>query len=93
MNTNKIDITPATKVAELLDCYPELEEIMLSFSGAFAKLKNPVLRKTVAKITPLQQAAKVADIDVVYMVNELRKAIGLPVLQDMDLFKNEDTNR
>ena len=82
MNRSKIDITPATKVAELLRDYPELEEKLQLFSPAFAALKNPVLRRTVAKVTSLQQAAKVGSVDVVEMVNALRLEAGIPLLED-----------
>ena len=77
MNKQKIDITPDTKVADLLKNYPELEGTVLQFSPAFAALKNPVLRKTVAKVTSLQQAAKVGNINVVDMVDALRKEAGM----------------
>lgn len=80
MNTNKITITPDTKVGELLTHYPELEELLQRFSPAFAALKNPVLRRTVAKVTTLQQAAKVAQVNVVDMVDALRQAAGMPPL-------------
>lgn len=82
MSEQKIDITPDTKVAELLKNYPELEEAMLQFSPAFAALKNPVLRKTVAKVTSLQQAAKVGNVDVVEMVNTLREKVGMTSLEE-----------
>ncbi|WP_373732210.1 DUF1858 domain-containing protein, partial [Bacteroides heparinolyticus] len=72
-----MQITPDTKVAELLDRFPQLETAMLKLSPAFAALKNPVLRKTVAKVTSLQQAAKVGGINVVEMVTILRKEAGL----------------
>lgn len=80
MSRDKTDITPDTKVAELLKNYPELEGTILQFSPAFAALKNPVLRNTVAKVTSLQQAAKVGNIDVTDMVNTLRKEAGMPEL-------------
>ena len=48
MHRNKPLITPETKVGELLTHYPELEELLLQFSPAFATLKNPILRRTVA---------------------------------------------
>lgn len=80
MSRDRIDITPDTKVAELLKNYPELEGIILQFSPAFAALKNPVLRNTVAKVTSLQQAAKVGNVNVVDMVNTLRKEAGMPEL-------------
>ncbi len=72
-----MQITPDTKVAELLDRFPQLETAMLKLSPSFAALKNPVLRKTVAKVTSLQQAAKVGGINVVEMVTILRKEAGL----------------
>jgi Domain of unknown function (DUF1858)./Uncharacterized conserved protein (DUF2249). len=82
MNENKTNITPDTKVAELLNDYPELEEMLKAFSPAFAALKNPVLRKTVAKVTSLQQAAKVGNVNVVEMVSTLRKEVGMASLEE-----------
>lgn len=76
-----MQITPDTKVAELLKHYPQLEEILIKFSPAFAALKNPVLRRTVAKVTSLQQAAKVGNANIVEMINALRKEMGQPILE------------
>lgn len=83
-------ITPDTKVAELLKEFPQLETLLLEFSPAFAALKNPVLRKTVAKVTSLQQAAKVGGVNVVEMVNALRKEAGQQTL-DNDFCSESDT--
>lgn len=83
MNKEKKEITPDTKVAELLKSFPELEEVLLQLSPAFAALRNPVLRNTVAKVTPLRQAAKVGNIDVIEMVNTLRKAVGMAELAEL----------
>src|SRR5690554_7526154 len=82
MSRNRANITPDTKVAELLKDYPELEGTILQFSPSFAALKNPVLRRTVARVTSLQQAAKVGNAPIVEMVNSLREAVGLSSLQD-----------
>ena len=82
MSRSKVNITPSTKVGELLRDYPELEESLLRFSTAFAALKNPVLRRTVTKVTTLQQAAKVGSLDVVEMVNTLRAEAGISSLED-----------
>ena len=82
MNTNKSDITPDTKVADLLNEFPQLEELLGHFSPAFAALKNPVLRKTVAKVTSLQQAAKVGGVSIVEMINALREKAGQLPLGD-----------
>lgn len=74
---DRLPITLQMKVAELLNDYPEIEDTLLSLSPAFAKLKNPVLRKTVARVTTLQQAAKVGGLNAGYLIQELRRAAGI----------------
>ena len=69
-------INPETKVAVLLDQYPELEEVLINMAPPFIKLKNPLLRKSVAKVTSLRQAAAVGKLSVDQMVNELRAYAG-----------------
>jgi hypothetical protein len=76
-------ISPQTKIGELLDAYPELEKVLFELSPAFAKLKNPILRKTVARIATLQQAAVVGKLKVDELVNRLRKEVGQEDLQDI----------
>jgi len=73
----KTDINLQTKVANLLESYPELEDILMELSPVFSKLKNPVLRRTIAKVTSLQQAAGVAGISPPLLIQKLRKAAGL----------------
>ena len=69
-------ITPKTRIAELIATYPELEEVLIDYVPAFEKLANPVLRRTVARITTLQQAAVIAGVDVEALINHLRKEVG-----------------
>jgi len=69
-------ITLQTKVWEFLEDYPELESDLLNLSPAFAKLKNPILRRTIAKVTSLQQAASIAGIPAGELVTTLRRAAG-----------------
>lgn len=69
-------ITPETKIGRLLDAYPELEDTLVGLAPAFAKLRNPVLRKTVAKVTTLRQAAKVGGVPLGKLINTLRRAAG-----------------
>lgn len=73
----KITITPDTKLSKLLAVYPQLEEVLIEISPTFAKLKNPLLRRTVAKVATLQQVANVGEIPVSDLVNRLRKAVGV----------------
>jgi hypothetical protein len=69
-------ISPKTKVGELLDTFPELEAVLIQMSPAFEKLKNPILRKTVARVATLQQIAVVGGISVDVILNRLRKEAG-----------------
>lgn len=70
-------ITPETKVAELLEAYPGLEEVLMDTAPAFRKLRNPVLRRTIARVTSLRRAAEVAGIPTRDLVTRLRSAAGL----------------
>ena len=76
MTEPKLIISPKTKVGQLLDAYPELEALLIELSPTFAKLKNPILRKTVARVTTLQQAAVVGGLKVDVLVNRLREETG-----------------
>lgn len=82
MADEKLIITPKTKVGEVLDAYPQLEAVLLELSPSFAKLKNPILRKTVAKVASLQQAAVVGGLKVDELVNRLRKEVGQGTLNE-----------
>ena len=77
---DKLIITPKTKVLQLIEAYPELEEVMISQVPAFEKLKNPLLRKTVARIATLQQAATIGNMAVGDLINLLRKKVGQDLL-------------
>jgi hypothetical protein len=72
----EIIIAPKTKIAELIDAYPQLEQVLIGYVPAFEKLRNPVLRKTVARITTLQQAAVIGGAEVEDLINHLRKEVG-----------------
>ena len=76
MKESKITISPKTKVGELLDAYPELEPVLMAMSPAFEKLKNPVLRRTVARVATLQQVSVVGGVNIEEMIRRLRKEAG-----------------
>ncbi len=84
MENKKLIISPKTKVLQLIETYPQLEDILINYVPAFKKLKNPVLRRTVAKIATLQQAATVANIKVEDLINILRKEIGQDIIVSSD---------
>ncbi|MBI1931285.1 MAG: DUF1858 domain-containing protein [Ignavibacteriales bacterium] len=73
---NKLQITPETKVSDLLNNYPELEDKLIEIAPPFKKLKNPILRKTIAKVTTLRQASKVGGVSLAELINQLRIVAG-----------------
>ena len=54
-------IDSKTKLDDLLKTHPFLLEFLAAYSPKFAKLKNPVLRKTVGKLATLGQVAGLGD--------------------------------
>lgn len=79
---NTLIITPKTKVLQLIEQYPQLEDILIEYAPAFKKLKNPVLRKTVARVATLQQAAAIGNVKVEDLINRLRNEVGQDLLQE-----------
>lgn len=59
-------ISPETKIGALLDRFPNLERALLEMAPEFKKLRNPILRKTVAKIT-------LAELE--YYINNIRARV------------------
>ncbi len=91
-NNNNLIITPKTKVLQLIEAYPQLEDVLIEYAPAFKKLKNPLLRKTVAKIATLQQAASIGDVKVEDLINRLRKEIGQDLIST-DMTNTYNTNK
>ena len=75
-------IDPDTKVATLLEHYPELEDVLIDMAPASRKLRNPILRKSVARVASLRQAAAVAGFSVGEVVNALRSVVGQELIEE-----------
>lgn len=82
MKKEELIITPKTKVFDIIEAYPELEDYLIAYVPAFEKLKNPVLRKTVGKVATLQQAALIGNVNVGLLVNQLRQEIGQNMIEN-----------
>jgi hypothetical protein len=80
----KLLITPKTKIYDLLEAFPELEDILIGSAPEFKKLKNPVLRKTITRITNIGQAAIIGGLNVEELVNRLREKVGQNSLEQLD---------
>jgi hypothetical protein len=83
MSKEHIEINPSTRVAEMLDNYPELEETLIGIAPPFKKLKNPFLRKSVAKVATLKHIASVGNVPLSELINKLRQTVGQPVTGEL----------
>lgn len=84
--SHNLDITPKTLVGDLLKNYPQLEDKLIEIAPVFKKLKNPILRKTVARVTTLKQASVVGNVSLAKLINELRKEAGLEETDEVEEF-------
>ncbi len=76
MSQNSIEITPSVTVHNLLKAYPELEEVLIGLAPPFKKLKNPILRRTIAKVATIRHIASVGGIPLNELISKLRKEVG-----------------
>jgi hypothetical protein len=81
MAENKL-ITPKTKVLQLIEEYPQLEDVLIAMVPVFAKLRHPLLRRTVARVATLQQAAAVGGMRTEELINRLRGEVGQDAYAD-----------
>lgn len=70
------EITMETKIADLLNSRSDMKDILIAINPKFKKLNNPVLRRTLAKLASVKQAAVVGGMDAVDLLNQLRVAAG-----------------
>jgi hypothetical protein len=78
----KTAITPETTLGALLEAYPDVEDRLMEWVPALTRLKNPFLRKTVAKVTTLEQAARMGGIAARDLVQRAREATGQGASED-----------
>ena len=71
-----LEINPTVTVHELLETYPQLENVLIELAPPFKKLNNPMLRRSVAKVATLKHIAVVGGIPLDDLVDKLREAAG-----------------
>jgi hypothetical protein len=72
----EIKIVPTVTVHELLEAYPELEDVLIGIAPPFKKLNNPLLRKTVAKVATIKHISSVGGVPLSELIAKLRDAVG-----------------
>jgi hypothetical protein len=73
-------ITPDSRLGELLERWPALEDVLVQLSPHFRALRNPVLRRTVAKVATLRQVSSVSGVALGVLIERLRAGAGLPAV-------------
>ncbi len=66
-----MDLSPKTKVNDLLNRYPFLKDFLISINPEFKMLNNPLMRKTVGRIASLNRAAMIAGMDVKKLLDDI----------------------
>lgn len=88
MSENKIEITPSVTVYALLEAYPELEEVLINIAPPFKKLRNPILRKSVAKVATIKHISSVGGIPLNELIGKIREAVGQQESKDSYIAKD-----
>jgi len=76
MTQSSIEITPSVTVHALLETHPELEDVLIGIAPPFKKLKNPLLRKSVAKVATIKHIASVGGVPLDELIARIREAVG-----------------
>jgi len=76
MTQSGIEINTSLTVHDLLDAYPELEEVLIGIAPPFKKLKNPFLRRSVAKVATIKHISSVGGVPIDQLISQIREAVG-----------------
>jgi len=72
------DVTPDSRLGDLLAHWPGLEALLVDLSPHFRALQNPLLRRTIAKVATLRQVSVASGVPLGRLVERLRDGAGLP---------------
>lgn len=70
-----MDVTKTSTIHSLITEYPALIESLAELAPEFEKLKNPVLRNTLARVATLETAAQMASLDADKLVERVKDAV------------------
>jgi hypothetical protein len=66
----ELEITPTVKVGDVLDRYPQSLDVFVRHG--FTPLRNPVLRKTMARVITIEQACRREGVEMSELLRELK---------------------
>lgn len=77
IDVSQLPVRPDQKISSVLKEHPELLDVLAAQSPAFGRLKNPLMRKTFARMVTVSQAAGVAGISLADLLLTLNGAAGV----------------
>ena len=80
-----MEITAKSKLIDVLNEYPQLEEQIIQAAPVFQNLKNPILRRTVGRMATVEKVVQIGGLDLTTFVNLLRRQVGQPELVPPDM--------
>ena len=83
------EITLETKISTLLEI-EGMKDTLIDINPKFKKLNNPVLRRTLAKVASIKQAAIVGGMEPIELLNKIRESIGQEPVQ-VDYKQNKES--
>ena len=66
-----MELSPRTKVSEIISRYPFLKEFLIGVNPEFKLLENPFMRNTIGRIATLSKAAMIGGMDVNTLIEDL----------------------
>ncbi len=78
------EITLDMTIADLLNNYKGMKDTLIKINPKFKKLNNPILRRTLAKLATVKQAAIIGGMDSMDLLNRLRVSVGQKPLDMTD---------
>ncbi len=66
-----MDLSPKTKVNDLISRYPFLKDFLIKLNPEFKMLDNPFMRKTIGRIASIGKAAMIGGMDVKKLLDDL----------------------
>jgi DUF438 domain-containing protein len=70
-----MELSPKTKVNDMLKRYPFLKDFLISLNPEFKMLDNPIMRKTVGRVASLGKAALIGGIDAKKLLDDIATEI------------------
>lgn len=77
MTSDQEPILASWKISEVLQRYPQALEALVELSPAFAKLRNPVMRRVQSRLVTVAQAAGIAGLEPAVLTQRLNQAVGI----------------